>query len=163
AKPSTAAGIPELQLVDVGEAFDRIGAMSGAGTANERVRLLHELLRRATSEEQDFLVRLLFGELRQGALEGVLVEAMARATGVSASALRRAVMIAGEMAPVARAILVDGEPGLSRFMLQIFQPVQPMLAQPATDVDEALGQFEEAALEWKIDGARIQVHKRGED
>jgi DNA ligase-1 len=163
ARPPVAADTPVLRLVDVDDAFGRVAAMSGPGSGNERVRLLRDLLHRATSEEQDFVVRLLFGELRQGALEAVLLEAVARAGGVPAAALRRAVMIAGELAPVARATLAEGEAGLSRFMLQIFRPIQPMLAQPASDLDEALGGLgDEVALEWKLDGARIQVHKAGD-
>ena len=163
ARPPEAAGTPVLRLVDVDEAFERVAALSGPGSANERVRLLRDLLHRATSDEQDFLVRMLFGELRQGALEAVLLDAVARAAGVPAAALRRAVMIAGELAPVARAALVEGEAALSRFMVQIFRPVQPMLAQPATGLDEALGELhDEVALEWKLDGARIQVHKAGD-
>ena len=129
------------------------------------MRLLRELLARATVDEQDFLIRLLFGELRQGALEGVLLEAVARAGSASPAAVRRAVMMAGELAPVARALLVEGERGLSRFLVQIFRPVQPMLAQPASGIDEALADLEEdqVALEWKLDGARIQVHKAGDE
>jgi DNA ligase-1 len=121
-------------------------------------------MERATSDEQDFLSRLVFGELRQGALEGILVEAVARASGVSAAAIRRAVMMAGVLAPVARAALEHGEPGLAVFGIQLFQPVQPMLAQPAASMDDVFGPFgAEVSLEWKLDGARIQVHKRGED
>jgi DNA ligase-1 len=125
---------------------------------------LRALLRRATAAEQDFLTRLLFGELRQGALEAVLVDAVARASGLSSPAVRRAVMMAGDLAPVAHAALTSGEPGLSAFAVRLFQPVQPMLAQPAADVGEALDRFgADASLEWKLDGARIQVHKQGSD
>jgi DNA ligase-1 len=165
ARPVTAASSPVLHLIEVDAAFERIAATSGHGSSVERVRLLRELLARATADEQDFLIRLLFGELRQGALEGVLLEAVARAANVSPGALRRAVMMAGELAPVARAVLVEGERGLSRFMVQIFRPVRPMLAQPASGIDEALADLEadQVALEWKLDGARIQVHKAGDE
>lgn len=163
ARPGTTADTPALRLLEVDEAFDRLKAAAGRGSAADRVRLLRDLLARATADEQDFLVRLLFGELRQGALEGVLLDAVARAAGVSAVALRRAVMMAGELAAVARAVLVEGEAGLSRFMVQVFRPVQPMLAQTAAGVEEALAEFDEdVALEWKLDGARIQVHKAGD-
>ncbi len=107
-------------------------------------------------------MRLIFGELRQGALEGILVEAVAAAAALPAEVLRRASMLAGERAPVARAALLEGRPGLERFRLQLFRPLQPMLAQPAADVGEALERLGEAALELKLDGARIQVHKAGE-
>jgi DNA ligase-1 len=163
ARPSATANGPTLQLLDVDDVFARIAATTGRGSSGDRVRLLRELLTRATADEQDFLVRLLFGELRQGALEGVLVEAVARAGGVPSAAVRRAVMMAGALGPVAHALLVDGEGGLSRFTVQIFRPVQPMLAQPAAGVDEAFADLEsdDVALEWKLDGARIQVHKSG--
>jgi len=165
AKPLTAAASPMLELLEVDEAFERIAATAGHGSSAERVRLLRELLARATADEQDFLIRLLFGELRQGALEGVLLEAVARAGKASPAAVRRAVMMAGELAPVARVLLVEGERGLSRFLVQIFRPVRPMLAQPASGIDEALADLEgdQVALEWKLDGARIQVHKSGDE
>ena len=134
ARPPEAAGTPALRLVDVDEVFASVAAMSGPGSASERVRLLRDLLHRATRDEQDFLVRLLFGELRQGALEAVLLDAVARAAGVPATALRRAVMIAGELAPVARAALIEGEAALSRFMVQIFRPVQPIRQPEARGV-----------------------------
>ena len=164
ARPLASAASPTLQLIEVDEVFERIAAKAGRGSPADRVRMLRELLERATNEEQDFLVRLLFGELRQGALEAVLLEAVARAADVSPGAVRRAVMMAGELPSVARAVLVEGEAGLARFAIQIFRPVQPMLAQTAADIDEALADLEEdVALEWKLDGARIQVHKAGDD
>ena len=158
------ADTPSLSLQDVDAAFTRIAAIKGAGSTAARHQDLRELLRRATRTEQDFIARLLFGELRQGALEGVLVEAVATASGISAASLRRAVMMAGTLAPVARAALVDGESSLGSFGVQLFQPVQPMLAQPADDVNEALVQWHnDVSLEWKLDGARIQAHKSGEE
>jgi DNA ligase-1 len=164
-RPSAGAATPALQLLEVDGAFERIAATAGPGSSAERVRRLRELMARATADEQDFLIRLLFGELRQGALEGVLLEAVARAGHASPAAVRRAVMMAGALAPVARALLVEGERGLSRFMVQIFRPVRPMLAQPVSGIDEALADLEEdqVALEWKLDGARIQVHKAGDE
>jgi len=95
-------------------------------------------------------MRLLFGELRQGALEAVLLEAVARAGDVPTTAVRRAVMMAGRLAPVAHALLADADKSLSRFMVQIFRPVQPMLAQPASGVDEALADQEsgDVTVEW---------------
>ena len=164
ARPAAAADTPTLQLLEVDEVFDRIAATTGRGSSVDRVRLLRELLIRATSDEQDFLMRLLFGELRQGALEAVLLEAVARAGDVPTTTVRRAVMMAGGLAPVAHALLADADKSLSRFMVQIFRPVQPMLAQPASDVDEALADASrEIAVEWKLDGARIQLHKAGND
>jgi DNA ligase-1 len=165
ARPLDGAASPVLQLMEVDEVFERIAAAEGRGSSGDRVRMLRDLLVRATSDEQAFLIRLLFGELRQGALEGVLVEAVARAGDVSPAAVRRAVMMAGDLAPVAHALLVDGESGLSRFIVQIFRPVKPMLAQPASGMDEALADLDEddVTLEWKLDGARIQLHKAGDE
>ena len=164
ARPFAGAADPALQLIEVDQSFERIAATSGRGSPLDRVRLLRELLARATADEQDFLIRLLFGELRQGALEGLLLEAVARAGNVSSGVVRRAVMMAGELAPVARAVLVEGESGLARFAVQIFRAVKPMLAQTASGIDEALAGFQQdVALEWKLDGARIQVHKAGDE
>jgi DNA ligase-1 len=153
------ADAPGLELGEVDAAFDRLAGTAGAGSAASRSELLRQLLGRATRDEQDFLIRLLFGELRQGALEGVLIEAVARASGIGAARIRRATMFAGELAAVAGAALADGEAALARFTLRPFQPVQPMLADSAADVGEALAALGEAAFEYKLDGARIQVHK----
>ncbi|HMD33435.1 MAG TPA: ATP-dependent DNA ligase [Vicinamibacterales bacterium] len=154
------AETPSLDLADVDAAFDRIAAASGRARA-EQVRAL---LGRATRDEQDFLARLLFGELRQGALEGVVVEAIARAGGVDAGRVRRAAMLAGDLAPVAHALLADRDQSLSRFALRPFQPVQPMLADSAGGVREALDAIGALSVfEHKLDGARIQVHKVGDE
>jgi DNA ligase-1 len=157
---------PALSLADVDAAFERLASASGPGSASLRGQLLRDLFSRATREEQDFLVRLIFGELRQGALEGVLLEAVARAAGIAPARVRRAAMLAGALAPVARAALPAGNAGddaLSRFMIQLFQPVQPMLADSAEDVAAALAELGEASLEYKLDGARVQVHKSGDE
>jgi DNA ligase 1 len=164
ARPLSSAAAPVLHLGEVDEVFDRIAATTGRGSAVERVRLLRGLLDRATADEQEFLIRLLFGELRQGALEAVLAEAVARAANVPSETIRRASMFAGGLAPVARAALAGDDQALSRFNVQLFRPVQPMLAQTAADIDEALASLDaDVALEWKLDGARIQVHKAGDD
>jgi DNA ligase-1 len=159
-KPASAAG---LEVGDVDAAFDRIAAASGQGSSGTRAEILRHLLGRATAEEQDFLIRLLFGELRQGALEGVLVDAVARAAGIPAARIRRSAMLAGDLAPVAAAALAEGDAALSRFILQPFRPIQPMLAGSAADVGDALASLGEASFEYKLDGARIQAHKVGDD
>ncbi|MFL6195524.1 MAG: ATP-dependent DNA ligase [Thermoanaerobaculia bacterium] len=159
ARPGMAAEEPSLTLEEVDAAFERIGVTSGAGSTAERSRLLSGLLGRATGEEQDFLIRLIYGELRQGALAGLMADALASAASVPADEVRRALMLAGELPSVARAVLTEGRPGLARFHLQLFRPLQPMLAQPAEDVSEAIERLGEAALELKLDGARVQVHK----
>jgi DNA ligase-1 len=163
AMPGSAAAEASLTIGEVDATFERIGGVSGAGSNAERTRLLGGLLARATGDEQDFLVRLVYGELRQGALAGLMAEALATAAEVPAGEVRRALMLAGELPSVARAALLEGRSGLDRFRLQLFRPLQPMLAQPAGDVSDALERLGEAALELKLDGARIQLHKSGGD
>jgi DNA ligase-1 len=148
---------PGLGVAEADAAFGRIGAAGGA----ERARLARDLLSRATAGERDFLARLVLGELRQGAQEGVLVEAVARAAGLPASEVRRAAMLAGALPPVAEAALSAGAAGLAAFRLRPLSPVQPMLAEAAEGVEEALAGLGEAGLEWKLDGARVQVHRDG--
>jgi DNA ligase-1 len=161
ARPGAAAASPLLTLAEVDATFERIAGTAGSGSTAARTRLLGELLSRATVEEQGFLVRLLFGELRQGALAGLMAEALAAAAEVPADEVRRALMLAGGLQEVARAVLTEGRPGLARFHLELFRPLQPMLASPAGDVSEALKRLGEAAFELKVDGARVQVHKAG--
>ena len=164
ARDTVAAQAAALHLKDVDDAFTEIAAIKGPGASARRQEQLRHLLGRATRAEQDFVVRLLFGELRQGALEAVLVDAVAKASSVDVGTVRRAVMMAGSLAPVARAALASGASGLGAFSIQLLQPVQPMLAQPAGDISEALEQIgDDASVEWKLDGARIQVHKRGDE
>jgi ATP-dependent DNA ligase I len=152
-----------LAILEVDRALDSLAAAKGPGSERNRRELLHALLARATAAQQHFLTRLLHGELRQGALEGVMLEALAKASGVGAERIRRAVMLAGEMAGVARAVLVSGAAGLDSYDVQLFRPVQPMLAQPADDVAAALDEVGEAALEFKFDGARVQAHRSGDE
>jgi DNA ligase 1 len=152
-----------LELMEIDGALGRMAIASGAGSTSAKADILREVFSRTTEAERDFLIRLLFGELRQGALEGVLVDAVSRASRIPAVAIRRAAMFAGDLGPVARAALVEGEAALTRYMLQPFQPVQPMLADTAGDVGDALAALGEASLEYKLDGARIQMHKVGRD
>jgi DNA ligase-1 len=151
-----------LTLIDVDRVFADVARARGKGSAAERARALGGLFERATAEEQDFLRRLLYGELRQGALEGVLVDALARAAGVSSTRLRRAAMMAGELGPVARAALTGGETALDAFGVRPLSPVQPMLADSEETVGDALTRHGDTALEYKLDGARVQVHKAGD-
>src|SRR5215467_5666244 len=159
ASDGPAASAPTLELGEVDSALARTAVASGAGSAGVKAEILRQLFSRTTEAERDFLTRLLFGELRQGALEGVLLDAVGRASNIPAASIRRAAMFAGALGPVARAALIGGEPALTRFMLQPFQPVQPMLADSADDVEDALAELGDASLEYKLDGARIQVHK----
>ncbi|MDQ5850351.1 MAG: ATP-dependent DNA ligase [Pseudomonadota bacterium] len=159
-KPATA---PRLSLRDVDAVFSQIKSAKGKGAAARRAELLSALLGHATAEEQDFLVRLLAGELRQGALEGVMLEAVAAAVQLPPAELRRAATFAGGIAVVAQAALTGGETALQAFAVRLMRPVLPMLAQSAGDVAGALAALDEALLEWKLDGARVQVHKSGGD
>ncbi len=156
---AAAAQEPALTVAEVDTAFEEIAAVSGRGSGAERRRLLGELFSRATAAEQDFLARLILGELRQGALEGVMVDAIAKAAELPAGDVRRAVMLAGNPATVAQAALTEGRAGLEAFRLELLQPMQPMLAQTAEGTAAALAAFGEAAFEYKLDGARIQAHK----
>jgi DNA ligase 1 len=163
ATPDSTATEPSLTLAQVDRAFDTLAGATGPGSGAERRRLLGTLLSRATPEEQHFLTRLMLGELRQGALEGLMTDAIARATDLPSADVRRASMLAGDLAKVAAVAFTEGAPGLSRFSLHVLHPIQPMLAQPAEDVTDALRTLQEAAFEYKMDGARVQVHKLDEE
>jgi len=165
ARPPNAATEPSLTLGDVDTTFTALKAVKGSNSAAQRRQLLGDLMARATAEEQQFLFALAIGEVRQGALEGVMAEAVAKAANLPADRVRRAAMLAGDLGAVAHAVLTEGEAGLAHWALQLFRPVQPMLADSAPNVEEALKEFGDgvaAVLEWKLDGARIQVHKQGD-
>jgi DNA ligase-1 len=155
--------VATLQLSDVHEALGAIARIGGAGSSRARLSHLASLFGRTTGPERDFLIRLLFGELRQGALEGVLVDAIARASATPVATIRQAAMTSGNLTTVARVALTEGALALSRFVIQVFRAVQPMLAESAATVDEAMTDLGQAMLEFKLDGARIQVHKQGRD
>ena len=164
-----AAGVvagPPLELGEVDAAFSAIKDVRGAGSVERRAGLLRALFGRATPAEQDLLMRLVIGEVRQGALEGIVVDAVARAFSVEASAVRRATMLAGALPAVAVALAQAGAGAgagaLGQFQLQLFHPIQPMLADTAVDPDAALERLGQAAFEYKLDGARVQVHKDGD-
>ncbi len=154
---------PNLSLAEVDGAFSEIAKATGAGSTNLRKDLLGRLFARATEPERDFLARLILGELRQGALEAQMVEAIAVAAELPAELARRALTLAGDVRLVAQVAMTAGVPGLSRFNIQLFRPLQPMLAQTAEGVKEALQRLGAGAFEYKMDGARVQVHKAGRD
>jgi ATP-dependent DNA ligase I len=155
--------VPSLTLSEVDAALERIGRQAGPGSLVERRRQLAELFARADAAEQDFLRRLLLGDLRQGALEGVMIEAVGRAVGASNRDVQRAVLLQGDLAAVAETALREGVAGLRSFQLEVGRPVRPMLAQTAADLPTALARTGPAAVEWKLDGARIQVHVQGDE
>jgi ATP-dependent DNA ligase I len=157
APPPAAAS--SLTVLEVDDAFTQIGAVSGKGSAAERKRLVGKLFAAATAEEQYFLVRLLSGELRQGALDGVMTDAVAKATEVPVAEVRRAVMLSGSLAVAAQAALGGGSAALARFGLQVGRPLKPMLAASEASMEEALAKAgAPAAVEWKLDGIRVQAH-----
>ena len=158
---------PGLGLEDVARGLEAIAEISGPGAAARRASVLAELFARATAAERGFLTRLLAGELRHGALEGVLSEALARTFSVTGADVRRATMLTGELAEVGRALAERGPAALLSFELTLFRPLQPMLADTAADLGSALAQLGHggeggAGLEYKLDGARVQVHKDGD-
>ena len=158
------ASQPTLAVADVDAAFARAAGASGPGSVGVRRETLATLFGRATGDEQRFLAQLAGGELRQGALAGIMVDAVARAAAVDAAAVRRAAMLTGDLPAVAATALADGAAGLDRFRLEVGRPLQPMLAKTATSVEAAMEQIEGAAsVDWKLDGVRIQVHREGDD
>jgi ATP-dependent DNA ligase I len=159
--PATPPGT--LDIVEVDGILRHVGGLSGPGSRAARREALHGLFARATEPEQRFLRGLLTGEIRQGALEGVMVDAVARAAEVPVGEVRRAAMLAGDLGRVAAAAIEGGSEALSRFRLSPMTPVQPMLAQTAEDVPAAFDRIRPAAVEWKLDGARIQIHRLGDE
>jgi len=154
---------PTLTLREVDRRLGEIAVMRGAGATALRAEALRALFALATEAERDFLMKLLIGELRQGALAGVMTDAIAAAAELPPTPVRRAMMYAKNVGAVARVALLEGEPGLATFQLEVLSPVAPMLAQTAADPADALRQLGgEAAFELKMDGARIQVHKAGD-
>ena len=151
-----------LLLRRVHEQFDRIAAVEGKGANARREALLTELMLEGSEPERQFLVRLIMGELRQGALEAVLLEAIADAAEVGIRAVRRAAMLSADPAAVARAAFSEGESGLAAFRLELMTPVRAMLAQPAESIDAAFAAMTVAVVDYKLDGARVQVHRQGD-
>jgi DNA ligase-1 len=152
-----------LAVLDVDARFSAIGAVAGKGSQARRAELVSGLFGQATDTEQAFLRRLLSGELRQGALLGVMVDAVAKAADLPAAAVRRAAMLGGDLPAVAAAALTAGEAALEQFTLKTGQPVGPMLAQTATGVVESLERLGGTAIfEAKLDGARVQIHRAGD-
>jgi DNA ligase 1 len=154
---------PSLTVEGLDHVIAYVQAATGSGSAARRRMLLAELLARATEAETLFIRRLFTGELRQGALAGIMVDAIAKAAGVPAELARRAYMLSGDLTRTAEIALSAGEEGLRGVGFELFRPVLPMLASTAETVAEALAGFERAAVEWKLDGIRIQIHRRGDD
>jgi DNA ligase-1 len=159
-----AASAPSLAVEEVNRAFSEMAEASGAGSQSRRSALLLDVMSRSTEVEQVFLRGLLAGNLRQGALAGVMSDAIAKAAGVPASEVRRATMLRGDLPAVAAAAMGGGSIALRAFRLEVGCALAPMLAQTASSVEQALGDLGvPAAFEAKLDGARIQIHKRGDE
>jgi DNA ligase-1 len=152
-----------LTVGDVDRAIADIERTIGTGSAKGRRQLVAELLASATEQEADFLRRLFTGELRQGALAGLMADAVAKAAGVSGELARRALMLTGDLTRMAEIAMTSGEEGLREVGFEIFRPIFPMLASTAPNVAEAVSTFELASVEWKLDGIRIQIHRRERD
>lgn len=160
--------VAEITLTETDQALGRIGALGGQGSQAERRRLLAGLLGRATEPERQFLVRLIAGELRQGAQDGVMIDAIARAAGVAGAEVRRAHQLSGSLPAAAAAALGANGPAaateaLRAVGLQVGRPIRPMLAASAPAVAAALERISPAAVEWKVDGIRVQVHRQGSE
>ena len=154
---------PRLSVADVASTIGQIASISGAGSVARRRDLVHDLLAASTAPEQRLLRAILGGELRQGALDGVVAAAIAKAAGVKVAEVQRGAMFAGSLPAAAHAALTGGSDALAAIELTPARPVQPMLASPAEGVADALGATGLASVEWKLDGARIQAHRSGDD
>ena len=154
---------PTLTVAELDTAISEIQAATGSGSGARRKKLLAELLERATEPEAGFIRRLFTGELRQGALAGVMVDAVAKAAGVPAALARRALMLSGDLTRTAEVAMSGGEEGLRDVGFELFRPIFPMLASTAETVADAVSSFERASVEWKLDGIRIQIHRRGDE
>ena len=152
-----------LSVADLDAMLDAVAGASGDGSTQRRLDLLGDFLARATEAETDFVRRLLVGELRQGASEGVVVEAVARAAGVPAASVRRALMLAGDLGETAGIALSQGRPGLDAVSFRPLRPIRPMLASTAEDAGSAVAELGRCSVEWKLDGIRIQAHRQGDE
>ncbi|MET9508801.1 ATP-dependent DNA ligase [Streptomyces flavidovirens] len=161
-EPVTPADSPTLTVREVDAVLTAFAGVAGAGSQAQRARLVQELMGAATVEEQKFLFGLLTGEVRQGALDALAAEGLAAAASVPAADVRRAVMLGGSLVEVGRALLSEGPAALAEFSLQVGRAVPPMLAHPGQNVGAAVGKLGPCAVEEKLDGIRVQVHRDGE-
>jgi DNA ligase-1 len=154
---------PSVTIAELDELFAELLVTTGTGSRATRTTLLDDMSARFTGPEADFTRHLLTGELRQGALAGVMVEAVAKASAIKSATVRRAAMLTGDLGLTARLALTDGTPALEAVHLTVGRAIQPMLASPATDVTDALSGNAPASVEWKLDGARLQAHRSGDE
>ena len=154
---------PSITIEELDRAIAEIQATTGSGSAGKRKQILESLLDRATADEADFIRRLFTGDLRQGALAGLMADAVAKAAGVPGEIARRALMLSGDLTRTAEIAMTEGEEGLREVGFEIFRPILPMLASTAESVADAVTSFDLASVEWKLDGIRIQIHRRGNE
>ena len=154
---------PSLGVLDVHRSLDELAGTVGGGSVSRRRQIVHDVLAAATEAEQHLLRGILGGELRQGALDGVMAAAIAQAAGVSVAEVQRGAMLAGSLPTAAVVAIAEGSAGLAAIELTPSHPVQPMLASPAVSVADAIAATGRASVEWKLDGARIQAHRAGGD
>src|SRR5919109_1474154 len=154
---------PSVTIADLDRAITAVRETTGPGSAATRKQILGDLVGRATADEANFVKRLFTGELRQGALAGLMIDAVAKAAGVQADLARRALMLSGDLTRTAEIALGSGEEGLRAVGFELFRPILPMLASTAETVRDAVAGFERASVEWKLDGIRIQIHRRDDD
>ena len=152
-----------LTIGELDRTIAEVQVMTGSGSAAKRKQILGELLGRATEPEADFVKRLFTGGLRQGALAGLMVDAVAKAAGVSGELTRRALMLSGDLPRTAEIAITGGEDELRDVGFELFRPIVPMLASTAASVSDAVSGFDRSSVEWKLDGIRIQVHRRDDE
>jgi DNA ligase 1 len=157
-----ACASPKLSLDETRRRLSALAAIAGSGSKTRRADTLASLFGAASDDEQQFLSRLLLGELRQGALAALVIDAIGLAFDIPATSVRRAWMLRGDVAEVASIARNSGRAGIEALGLVLFRPIQPMLAQPADDIDDALARIDRPILEYKLDGARVQIHKQGD-
>lgn len=156
------ADAAQLSVADLDAALESVSRVNGKGSSERRAALLGGLFARATPKEQRFVTALILGELRQGALESLVIDAVAEATHLPRRSVRRAQMLVSDLCRITQLAFEEGESGLASLSLTLFRPIQPMLAEPAESLEAALIELKTAALDYKMDGARVQVHKLGD-
>ena len=154
---------PSVTILDLDRAITQVQQTTGSGSSSARSQILANLLGRATEDEADFIRRLFTGELRQGALAGLMIDAVAKAAGVPGELARRALMLSGDLTRTAEIAIAEGGEGLREVGFEIFRPIFPMLASTAESAADALAGIGQASVEWKLDGIRIQIHRRGDE
>jgi len=151
-----------LTLLDVTRYFSRIAEAAGPGSLEAKEMLMQSMLGRATDLEAKWIVKMVFGEMQHGVNQGIMIEAIAKAAGVDSKLVREANMFTGDLGEVAKVALTSGVGGLQKIGIRLHTPVKPMLAEMSYDIAEVLSKHGgKTALEFKFDGARIQIHKRG--